>query len=87
MDFSGEPMNTMEILKIVHLTLELTPFSGIKPSIALMCRGREKENLGEFCENQQYNCEILAFFPAYSVVVLLCFVLFCNEKSSTHLYL
>lgn len=28
----------------------------------------------------------LAFFPAYSVVFQLWFFLFCNEKSSTHLY-
>lgn len=68
MDFPGEPVNTMEILKIVHLTLELTPFSGIMQSIALKCRGGEKENPGEFCEDQQYSCEVLAFFLAYSVV-------------------
>lgn len=67
MDFSGEPMNTVEILNTVHLTLGLTPFSGITPSSALMCKGGEKQNLGEFCEDQQYNCEVLAFFPAYSV--------------------
>lgn len=36
MDFSGEPMNTMETLKTVYLTLELTPFSGIMPNIALV---------------------------------------------------
>lgn len=31
---------------------------------AITCRGEEKENPGEFCEDQQYNCEVLGFFPA-----------------------
>lgn len=52
----------METLKTVHLTLELTPFSGTMPSIAVIQRGGEEENLGEFCEDYQYNCEAFWLF-------------------------
>lgn len=80
MDFPGEPINIMEILKRVHLTFELTPFSGIMQNTALMCRGGVKQNPGEFCEDQQYNCEFLVF--SLPIQLYFSFVLFCSAMEN-----